>query len=128
MMRDDPDGVLRGNDRFEGYCVDLLAEIARLLHFNYTIKLVDDGQYGAPEGTTGEWTGMVRELMDKVRHNKVGKYINESDTLHKEIGANMTNSSIPSDLTGVQSHDLQITDGTFHVPETPILTTESSGT
>ena len=67
MMKKDPDGKRRGNDRFEGYCVDLLAEIAKLLHFNYSIKLVDDGKYGAPEGASGEWTGMVRELMDRVR-------------------------------------------------------------
>ena len=55
-----------GNDRFEGYCVDMLEIIAQHLGFNYTIKLVDDGQYGAPEGDNGEWTGMPRELMDKV--------------------------------------------------------------
>ena len=55
-----------GNDRFEGYCVDLLEEISKLLGFNYTIKLVDDGQYGAPTGPNGEWTGMVKELMDRV--------------------------------------------------------------
>lgn len=65
MLRPDPNGVLTGNDRFEGYCVDLVAEIAKLLHFNYTIKLVDDGQYGARDMSSGEWTGMVRELMDK---------------------------------------------------------------
>lgn len=56
-----------GNDRFEGFCVDMLDQIARDLGFNYTIKLVDDGQFGAPSGDTGEWTGMVKELMDKVR-------------------------------------------------------------
>ena len=55
-----------GNDRFEGYCVDMLEQIAQHLGFNYTIKLVDDGQYGAPTGPSGEWTGMVKELMDTV--------------------------------------------------------------
>lgn len=64
MERDDP--ALTGNARFAGFCVDLLHEIAHILQFNYTIKLVDDGKYGAPEGPNGEWSGMVRELMDRV--------------------------------------------------------------
>ena len=55
-----------GNDQFEGYCVDMLDQIAKHLGFNYTIKLVDDGQYGAATGPNGEWTGMVKELMDQV--------------------------------------------------------------
>ncbi|KAK2189528.1 hypothetical protein NP493_103g02008 [Ridgeia piscesae] len=33
------------NDRFEGFCVDLLAEISNVLHFNYSIHLVADGHY-----------------------------------------------------------------------------------
>ena len=32
------------------------------------------------------------------------------------------------DLTGVQTHDLQIIDSTFHVPDALALTTEPSGT
>lgn len=65
---------LVGNDRFEGFCVDLLKDIADELKFGYTFYLVPDGKYGAPEktGEKGEkeswtqWTGMVRELMDNV--------------------------------------------------------------
>lgn len=65
MRKEDPHKMLRGNDRYEGYCVDLLREIAAILHFNYTIKEVADGKYGSREGDN-EWTGMVRELMDHV--------------------------------------------------------------
>ncbi|XP_013416771.1 glutamate receptor ionotropic, kainate 2 isoform X2 [Lingula anatina] len=65
MLRKAQPGVeLKGNARFYGYCVDLLAEISKLLNFNFTIKLVDDGNYGAPVGPNGEWNGMVRELID----------------------------------------------------------------
>lgn len=67
MEKEDPDNLLKGNDRFEGYCVDLLDEIAKERGFDYKIKLVGDGQYGAPGGPKGEWTGMVKELMDKVK-------------------------------------------------------------
>jgi hypothetical protein len=33
-----------GNDRFEGYGIDLMTEIAKFLQFNVTFKLVDDGK------------------------------------------------------------------------------------
>lgn len=60
------DPAATGNARYQGFCIDLLAEIAKLLHFEYTIRLVEDNKYGAQTGPTNEWTGMVRELMDKV--------------------------------------------------------------
>lgn len=53
---------LSGNDRYEGYCIDLMNKLAKKLHFNYVIKEVADGQYGKIQN--GSWTGMVRELLD----------------------------------------------------------------
>ena len=57
--------ALKGNERFEGFCVDLLAEIAKLVHFQYEIRLVPDGKYGAPD-KNNEWNGMVKQLLDRV--------------------------------------------------------------
>lgn len=57
-----------GNDRFQGYSVDLIKEIAAILEFKYVIKLVDDGSYGR-RNDRGEWNGMIRELIDGVRLN-----------------------------------------------------------
>lgn len=51
-----------GNDRYEGYCIDLMNKLAKKLHFNYIIHEVGDGQYGKIQN--GSWTGMVRELLD----------------------------------------------------------------
>lgn len=59
------DKVLYGNDRFEGYCLDLLKELSNILGFTYEVKLVSDGKYGA-QNDKGEWNGMVRELIDHV--------------------------------------------------------------
>ncbi|XP_044192008.1 glutamate receptor ionotropic, kainate 5-like isoform X1 [Thunnus albacares] len=53
-----------GNDQYEGFCVDMLRELADILKFNFRIKLVDDGLYGAPE-PNGSWTGMVGELINR---------------------------------------------------------------
>ncbi|XP_077977877.1 glutamate receptor ionotropic, kainate 2-like [Glandiceps talaboti] len=53
--------ILAGNDRYKGFCVDLLAEIANILGFEYELKLVPDGKYGAL--VDGKWNGMVGQLI-----------------------------------------------------------------
>ncbi|KAM6932238.1 glutamate receptor ionotropic, kainate 4 isoform 2-T2 [Lycodopsis pacificus] len=55
---------LEGNDRYEGFCVDMLKELADILKFKYRIRLVGDGLYGVP-GANGTWTGMVGELISR---------------------------------------------------------------
>lgn len=55
---------LRGNDRFEGFGIELIDKLSQRLGFNYTFKLQEDGAYGSPNKETGEWDGMIRELMD----------------------------------------------------------------
>ncbi|XP_013880617.1 glutamate receptor ionotropic, kainate 4 [Austrofundulus limnaeus] len=55
---------LEGNDRYEGFCVDMLKELADILKFKYRIRLVADGVYGVP-GANGTWTGMVGELISR---------------------------------------------------------------
>ncbi|XP_078389622.1 glutamate receptor ionotropic, kainate 5-like [Cetorhinus maximus] len=55
---------LTENDRYEGFCVDMLKELGDILKFNFKIKLVEDGLYGAPE-SNGSWTGMVGELIQR---------------------------------------------------------------
>ncbi|CAG2177095.1 unnamed protein product, partial [Oppiella nova] len=58
-----------GNDKFDGYCVDLLNEISKVFvtnfksRFRYTIQIVADGAYGKPNKDTGEWNGMIGEIM-----------------------------------------------------------------
>ncbi|XP_014814815.1 PREDICTED: glutamate receptor ionotropic, kainate 5-like, partial [Calidris pugnax] len=57
-------GGAGGPERYEGFCVDMLQELAGLLKFRFHIKLVEDGLYGAPE-PNGSWTGMVGELINR---------------------------------------------------------------
>lgn len=56
---------LSGAAQYEGFCVDMLHELADILKFRFQIKLVEDGLYGAPE-PNGSWTGMVGELINRV--------------------------------------------------------------
>ena len=65
MMRKKVEG---GNVSFEGYCIDLLNELARSLKFTYQIYRTPDGKYGA-ETENGTWNGMIGELL-----NEVSKY------------------------------------------------------
>ena len=55
-----------GNDRYEGYNVDLIREISNVLKFNYTIRIVEDGSYGSYDEKTGAWNGMIGELLSQV--------------------------------------------------------------
>lgn len=54
----------------QGYCIDLLKELAKRLNFTYEVELVADGQYGSHEFVDGpnmpkQWTGLVGELVNK---------------------------------------------------------------
>ena len=60
------------NERYEGFCVDLLQAIADIVGFKYELYLVPDGKYGAPNKEDKQWNGMIRELIDRVC--RVGLY------------------------------------------------------
>ena len=53
---------LEGNERYEGYCVDLAYEIAKHVRIKYKLSIVGDGKYGARDPETKIWNGMVGEL------------------------------------------------------------------
>ncbi|XP_046667625.1 glutamate receptor ionotropic, kainate 2-like isoform X4 [Homalodisca vitripennis] len=52
-----------GNARFYGFCVDLLERVSKEVGFDYILDLVPDRKYGAQDAETGEWNGMVLQLM-----------------------------------------------------------------
>lgn len=58
---------LEGNDRYEGYCVDLASEIAKHVRIKYKLSIVADRKYGARDPETKTWNGMVGELVYGVR-------------------------------------------------------------
>lgn len=70
------------NAMFEGFCIDVLQLIAKMVGFQYSIKLVPDGKYGVYDLETGEWNGIVRELMDKVSFLSMRNDITAMQTKH----------------------------------------------
>jgi len=64
MLKEDHE-THKGNDRYEGYNVDLLKEISQIVGFKYTIKLVEDGKYGQYDEQRQQWSGLIGELQSQ---------------------------------------------------------------
>lgn len=80
-------GNLTGNDRFEGFCIDLLKTIADLIGFSYELYIVPDLKFGAENTSTGEWNGLVREIIDKVieYNNRKNKMLENKIVFNKVL-------------------------------------------
>uniref|UniRef100_A0A8C9MDQ5 Glutamate receptor n=1 Tax=Serinus canaria TaxID=9135 RepID=A0A8C9MDQ5_SERCA len=59
--QEDPYVMVRGAE-LEGYCMELLAALAGMLRFQYRVRVVADGQYGAV-AAGGNWSGMIGEIL-----------------------------------------------------------------
>lgn len=58
--------------QLEGFCVDLLSEVAKKVGFKYKVQLVKDGTYGRQE-ESGNWNGMVGEVVRGVSSKALSK-------------------------------------------------------
>lgn len=63
MLKETP-LTMTGNDRYEGFGIELIQKLSERLGFNYTFVVQEDGAYGSLIKETGEWNGMLREIMD----------------------------------------------------------------
>ncbi|KAJ1531866.1 hypothetical protein ONE63_000515 [Megalurothrips usitatus] len=52
-----------GNEGLEGYAVDLIDAIAKMLNFKYKFYIVKDGRYGSL--VNGRWDGIIKDLLDR---------------------------------------------------------------
>lgn len=62
---------LTGNDRFEGFGIDLIKELSAMLGFNYTFMIQEDGQNGNYDRKTKKWNGMIGEIIAGVSFLKL---------------------------------------------------------
>ncbi|KAJ1526273.1 hypothetical protein ONE63_009427 [Megalurothrips usitatus] len=53
-----------GGVSYEGYCIDLLEEIRKIIVFDYEIYVAPDNKFGNMD-EKGQWDGMIKELMEK---------------------------------------------------------------
>lgn len=54
---------LQGNDRYEGFVIDIIHELSKLLGFNYTFHVQLDSDNGKYDNKTGQWTGMIGKIL-----------------------------------------------------------------
>lgn len=66
MLKEEADH-LSGNDRYEGYAMDLIFELSLILEFSYIIVEEEDGKYGdCIDEHNNKWTGMIGKVMSGV--------------------------------------------------------------
>lgn len=55
--------ALLGNDRYEGFAIELIEQLSTRLGFNFTFQVQNDGAYGNPKNKEKtEWDGMIGEI------------------------------------------------------------------
>ncbi|XP_078498596.1 glutamate receptor U1-like [Lissotriton helveticus] len=59
-----PPFTMAKDNELEGYCVELMYDLAKKLGFSFTLSVVKDGRYGAMD-PAGNWTGMIGEVVRK---------------------------------------------------------------
>ena len=57
--------LFNGNERFQGFGVDLIQKISEQLKFEYDLYLVPDGNFGS-RTESGEWNGMIGQILNGV--------------------------------------------------------------
>ncbi|XP_050679068.1 glutamate receptor ionotropic, kainate 3-like isoform X2 [Leptidea sinapis] len=55
---------LEGNDRYEGFGIEIIEELAKMNEFNYTFEIQEDGVYGSLDSKTQKWNGMMEKIID----------------------------------------------------------------
>ncbi|XP_022647088.1 glutamate receptor ionotropic, kainate 2-like isoform X2 [Varroa destructor] len=51
------------NGDLEGFCIDLLNELSRMLQLKFDIRLVNDSQHGSRD-RQGNWNGLIKDILD----------------------------------------------------------------
>ncbi|XP_018570639.1 glutamate receptor ionotropic, kainate 1-like isoform X2 [Anoplophora glabripennis] len=57
--------ILYGNDRYEGYSMDLIQEVANIIGFRFEFHLAEDKEYGKWDEKKKKWTGLVGDLLER---------------------------------------------------------------
>lgn len=66
MLKEDVNSSPNKTQEFEGLSIDILEKMRETLKFNYKIYVVPDGKFGVRDRLTGQWNGIVKEIIDKV--------------------------------------------------------------
>jgi len=59
----DDSSIRVGNDRFEGFVMDLLGNLENKTGASFQVDLQRDGRYGGLDENTGDWSGMIGSVI-----------------------------------------------------------------
>ena len=65
MLKKDHENQM-GNDKFEGYVLDLMTKIAEKLNFKFNIKVVQGGSNGLYNELAQTWDGIIGDIINEV--------------------------------------------------------------
>ena len=54
----------------QGFCIDLLDELQKMMNFTYDIYIVEDGFFGS-EQPNGTWNGIVGDIIEGVSYGNM---------------------------------------------------------
>lgn len=57
---------LEGNDRFEGYSMDLISAIAEIRGFKFEFQIEPENKHGIYDPEKKKWNGLIKYLLDRV--------------------------------------------------------------
>ncbi|KAK9873343.1 hypothetical protein WA026_022148 [Henosepilachna vigintioctopunctata] len=60
-----------GNDKYEGYAMDLIFAISEIAGFRYTFEIVKDNELGTYNKILGQWDGLMGEITEHRAHMAV---------------------------------------------------------
>ncbi|XP_023310629.1 glutamate receptor ionotropic, kainate 2-like [Anoplophora glabripennis] len=83
--------TLQGNDRYQGFAIDLIEEISKILNFTYIIVI--GNATGRPD--YGEWTGMIGDVLTK----RADLIISDVTVTYERLGA--VEFTLPIMYTGI---------------------------
>ena len=72
-----------GTDCYSGYCIDLVNRLSNDLNFTFEYLEPVDQKFGSKDASTGQWNGMVADLMNK-RIDMITVHLSAS-SLRKEV-------------------------------------------
>ncbi|XP_078578483.1 glutamate receptor 2-like isoform X1 [Branchiostoma floridae x Branchiostoma japonicum] len=100
----------KGNDRFYGFCKDMLEHFSKHLGFKYEMYMVEDKNFGARDPVTGKWNGMVRDLVVKKADVAAASF---TISYEREQDIDFTKPYIDIGLTFVLSNQIEKEDRPF---------------
>jgi len=79
MLKKDASSSPNTTQEFEGLSIDILEELKKRLKFNYKIYLVPDGKFGVRDRSTGQWNGIVEEIIKEAADMSIAPMTISSD-------------------------------------------------